>query len=42
MQAVRPSSGSDDNVKMAVQSLVRDVKIMSPMSTFVLNTLTLK
>ena len=37
-----PSRGSDDHVEMTVPSPVRDVKIVSPISTFVLNTLTLK
>ena len=37
-----PSRGSDDHVEMAVPSPVGDVKIVSPISTFVLNTLTLK
>ena len=34
--------GSDDHVEMAVPFPVGDVKIVSPISTFVLNTLTLK
>ena len=37
-----PSRGSDEHVEMAVPSPVGDVKIVSPISTFVLNTLTLK
>ena len=36
---VRPSRGSNDHVKMAVQSLVGEVNIVSPISAFVLNTL---
>ena len=35
----RPSRGLDDHVKMAVPSLVGDVYIVSPISSFVLNTL---
>ena len=41
LQAVRSSRDSDDHVKMAVPSQVGDVK-MSPIRTFVLNTLRLK
>ena len=36
---VRPSRGSNDHVKMAVPSLVGEVKIVSPISAFLLNTL---
>ena len=42
LQTTGPSRGSDDHVEMAVPSPVGDVKIVSPISTFVLNTLTLK
>ena len=35
----RPSRGSNDPVKMAVPSLVGEVKIVSPISASVLNTL---
>ena len=42
LQTVGPSRGSDHHVEMAVPSPVEDVKIVSPVSTFVLNTLTLK
>ena len=42
LQTVGPSRDSDDHVEMAVLSPVRDVKIVSPISTFVLNTLALK
>ena len=42
LQTVGPSRGSDDHVEMAVPSPLRDVKIVFPISTFVLNTLTLK
>ena len=42
LQAAKPSRGSDDHVKMAVPSPLGDVKIVSPISTFVLNTLTLE
>ena len=35
----RPSRGSNDRVKIAVPSLVGDVNIVSPISSFVLNTL---
>ena len=41
LQMAGPSRGSDDHVGMAVPSLVGDVKIVSPVSTFVLDTLTL-
>ena len=42
LQTAGPSRGSDDHVEMAVPSPVGDVKIVSPISIFVLNTLTLK
>ena len=42
LQMAGPSHGSDDHIKMAVPSPARDVKILTPISTFVLNTLTLK
>ena len=42
LQTAGPSRDSDDHVEMAVPSPVGDVKIVSPISTFVLNTLTLK
>ena len=42
LQTAGPSRGSDDHVEMAVPSPVGDVIIVSPISTFVLNTLTLK
>ena len=42
LHAARPSRLSDDHVKIAVSSPVGDVKIASPISKFVLNTLTLK
>ena len=42
VQTAGPSRGSDDHVEMAVPSPVGGVKIVSPISTFVLNTLTLK
>ena len=42
LQMAGPSRGSDDDVEMAVPSPVGDVRIVSPISTFVLNTLTLK
>ena len=44
MQAARTSCGSDDHVKliMVVPSSVGDGKMVSPISTFVLNTLALK
>ena len=42
LQTNGPSRGSHDHVEMAVTSSVGDVKIVSPISTFVLNTLTLK
>ena len=42
LQTVGPSRGSDHHVEMAVPSPVEDVKIVFPVSTFVLNTLTLK
>ena len=42
LQTAGPSHGSDDHVDMAVPSPVGDVKIVSPISTFALNTLTLK
>ena len=35
----RPSRGLNDHVKMEVPSLVWDVNIVSPISSFVLNTL---
>ena len=38
----RPLHGSDDHVEMAVPSPVGDVKTVSSISTFVLNTLKLK
>ena len=42
-QMARPSHDLDDHVKWrSVPSPVGDVKIVSPISTFVLNTLTLK
>ena len=41
LQAARPSRGSDDHVT-AVPSPVGDVNIVSPVSTSVLNTMTLK
>ena len=42
LQTAGPSRGSDDHVEMAVPSPVGDVKTMFPISTFVLNTLTVK
>ena len=42
LQTVGPLRGSDDHVETAVPSPLGDVKIVSPISTFVLNTLTLK
>ena len=42
LQMAGPSRGSDDHVEMAVPSPVGDVKIVFPISTFVLDTLTLK
>ena len=42
LQTAGPSRDSDDHVEMAVPSPVGDVKIVSPISTLVLNTLTLK
>ena len=42
LQVAGLSRGSDDHVEMAVPSPVGDVKVVSPISTFVLNTLTLK
>ena len=44
MHAAGPSRGSDDQGKMVVSSALGDVhvKIVSPISTFVLNTLMLK
>ena len=39
LQMVGPSHGSDDHVEMAVPSPLGDVKIVSPISTFVLNIL---
>ena len=41
-QTAGPSRGSDDHVEMAVPSPIGDVKIVSPISNFVQNTLTLK
>ena len=41
LQMAGPLHGSDDHVEMTVPSTVGDVKIASPISTFVLNTLTL-
>ena len=41
LQAARPSRGSDDHVT-AVPSPEGDVNIVSPVSTSVLNTMTLK
>ena len=40
LQTARPSCGTDDHVEMAVPSLVGEVKMVSPSSTLVLNTLT--
>ena len=42
LQTAGPSRGSDHHVEMAVPSPVGGVKIVSPISPFVLNTLTLK
>ena len=42
LQTAGPLRGSDDHVEMAVPSPVGDVKIVSPISSFVLNTLTLQ
>ena len=42
LQTAGPSHGSDDHAEMAVPSPVGDVKIVSPIKTFVLNTPTLK
>ena len=42
LQTVRPLRGSDDHVEMAVPSPVGDVKTLLSISTFLLNTLTLK
>ena len=40
LQIARPSHGSDDHVEW--RSRLGDIKIVSPISTFMLNTLTLK
>ena len=42
LKAAKPSRGSDSPRKMAVPSPVADVKILSLISTFGLNTLTFK
>ena len=42
MQMARPSHGLHVHLKMAVPSPVGDIKIVSSISTFMLNTLTLK
>ena len=42
VQTARRSGGSDAPHKMAVPSPIEDIKIVSSVSTFVLNILTLK
>ena len=42
MNAAGPLRGSDDQGKMVVSSALGDVHVVSPISTFVLNTLMLK
>ena len=42
LQTAGLSHGSDDHVEMAVPSPVGDIKMVSPISTSMLNTLTLK
>ena len=42
LQSAGPLGGLVDHVEMAVLSPVGDVKIVSPISTFVLNTVTIK